>query len=166
MIRYILIPIPFAVTWVLLTNQPKLFSLGLGYAVALIMAVLLVPRRVLDRPLNTAGFSLRLLSAMIFIVRLLWDIFLSGIDVALRVIGIRNIQHTGIIAVDVGDDDEIIAGLSAHAITITPGELVVAYDEDDKIMYVHCMDVQRSRQSLPIDQARRVERFRRILGHD
>jgi multicomponent Na+:H+ antiporter subunit E len=55
-----------------------------------------------------------------------------------------------------------IAALSAHAITITPGELVVDFD-GAKVMYVHCLDTEATSKTADPAQAARLKLLRRVL---
>lgn len=56
-----------------------------------------------------------------------------------------------------------MAALSAHGITVAPGELVVDF-EDSHIMLVHCLDAEEAAKSIFEAQARRLRLFERILG--
>jgi multicomponent Na+:H+ antiporter subunit E len=49
----------------------------------------------------------------------------------------------GIVAIDAGCQSELGTALSAHAITLTPGELVLGMD-DQGILYAHCLDISQS----------------------
>jgi multicomponent Na+:H+ antiporter subunit E len=163
LLQYMLIPLPMAAIWVILTDQLSLISLVIGYIIGVGITVLLSQGKHVDiQPAKLPGEIGALVTYSFTLGR---DILLSGIDVALRVIGVRP-TRTGIIAVSVQDDSEIIAGLSAHSITITPGELVVDFDEPRRIMYVHCLDVEMSEPKLDSDQAERLDNFKRILGRD
>lgn len=167
-VRYVLFPVPFALLWMILTNEVGIISFLIGYLLAFSMGLLLVGSDTEQQSVTLNDIAGRLLALLRYILRLSVDILLSGIDVALRVIGLRSVARTGIIAVPIQDDEQrdVIAGLSAHAITITPGELVVTYDEDGGIMYVHALDVEASEQDCQTKQAERVAIYRRILGHD
>lgn len=170
MVQFILLPIPMALAWVALTDQPSLEGFAIGYVLAFGLAFVLTKNRPLA--FNLATVPRQILSTVIYVVTLAWDVFRSGIDVALRAAGIRPICP-GIIAVPIQHDDvegellrEVIAGLSAHAITITPGELVVDYNAERTVMYVHCLDAYSSVKTLDPDQTERLKMFKRILGRD
>ena len=66
-------------------------------------------------------------------------------------------------------ENELISAVSAHGITITPGELVVDFEETDEegvMMIVHSLNLDTSGQSLDEDQSMRLARIKGILGHD
>lgn len=165
--RYALVALPMAVVWVILTSQVSVWSFGIGYVISFAIALLL--SRSWETPLNFSLLKLpgQLFATLVYSLFLTWDILQAGIDVALRVFGVRPL-NPGIIAVSTQDeeDNDVIDGLSAHGITITPGQLVVDFSEDRNTMYVHALDVDASVPELDPDQARRLKYFRRMLGYD
>lgn len=78
-----------------------------------------------------------------YMVWLVWDIIRNGIAVARIVLAPTLPIRPGIIAIKSGMRTEAGTALSAHAITVTPGEMVVAVDEDGT-MYTHCLDAVNS----------------------
>lgn len=167
-IRRLTLPLPFTIVWMMMVQRFALDSFLIGYVLSYFIMLLVLDTQELQRPAKLSNLPRRLWTFITYVIRLWWKIFISGVDVALRVLGFRTITRSGIVAVPIQDDleDPVIAGLSAHGITITPGELVVAYDEEEKVMYVHCLDVEASLPFLNERQAERVKTFRRILGHD
>lgn len=165
--HYALLALPMALVWIILTNQVSVWSFGIGYVLSFGIVLLLSRSR--ETPLNISPAKLpgQLWATLIYSLFLTWDILQAGIDVALRVFGLRPL-NPGIIAVSTQDeeDSDVIDGLSAHGITITPGQLVVDFSEDRNTMYVHALDVDASVPELDPDQARRLRYFRRMLGHD
>jgi len=151
-----------SILWVIMTNQPNLagFALGFGVSYALLVAaggssgLSVVWRKVPSQVFWTLAYALVLTR----------DIAYSGWDVALRIVGARPIR-SGIIKVAVGDSRPSVGALSAHGITITPGQLVVEFDRDENV-YVHCLDVEASLDSIGGDQAKRLKFYRRMLGDD
>jgi multicomponent Na+:H+ antiporter subunit E len=65
-----------------------------------------------------------------YIVILVIDMVLSGIQVAIIVLSPTMPIRQGIIAIHSNCTSEVGTALSAHAITLTPGELVVEIDDD------------------------------------
>ncbi|HRF96434.1 MAG TPA: Na+/H+ antiporter subunit E [Aggregatilineales bacterium] len=159
---YLILAIPFGLIWVILTNVTSLESYLLGYVLGLIVVLLGVR---VDTDVNLATFPKQAWTFIRYSVFMVWQIALATWDVNLRVFGFRPVR-AGIIAVPIEDEtgDELIAGASAHSITITPGEVVVDYDKECKIMYVHCIDVEQSGKSLQPAQATRLAYFKRILN--
>jgi multicomponent Na+:H+ antiporter subunit E len=96
---------------------------------------------------------------------LLFDIMLNGVQVAKLVLSRKVPLTPGIVAVKCGKHSDIINGLSAHALTITPGEMVIAMDEND-VMYVHVLDSNNADQRLLKTLRRHRRMLRVILGEE
>ena len=118
--------------------------------------------------LNFARLPGQVIALVIYLARLFIDIVLSGVDVARRVLSPTVDINPGIIPVETGDpsNNAVIAALSAHSITITPGEMVIDFVEMENrtIMYVHALDVEDSKDSVSETQTRRLRLYDRILG--
>jgi multicomponent Na+:H+ antiporter subunit E len=73
----------------------------------------------------------------------MWDMVKGGVTTARIVLSPRMPLKTGIIAIPSKSRTDLGTALSAHAITLSPGELVVEMD-DQGVMYTHCLDVDKS----------------------
>jgi multicomponent Na+:H+ antiporter subunit E len=96
---------------------------------------------------------------------LLYDIMQNGIQVARLVLSPKISIKPGIIGVQCGKHSDIINGLSAHALTITPGEMVIAMGEDD-VMYVHVLHSTDADKRLLKILRRHRRMLRAILGEE
>jgi multicomponent Na+:H+ antiporter subunit E len=163
----LLLAFPMALAWMPLTANISVESFGVGYVLS--FAIL----RVLFHgapPAYRSGQHLpdQVLAAVLYLLMLFRDIFISAVDVAKRVIDPKMPLAPGIIAVETqidaesGETADNIAAASAHGITITPGELVVDFDGNQTI-YVHCLDVGASAQVAEANQTRRLVFLRRIF---
>jgi multicomponent Na+:H+ antiporter subunit E len=163
--RYAVFAIPMALMWVLLTGRLTLDSFLVGYLVSFALLLGILRNHALREGMMGRSLPGRLVTLVVYTLTLFRDIFLSGIDVAKRVLAPTLLLRPGILAVPTQDPDEhaVVAALSAHSITITPGELVVDFDEN-RVMYVHCLDVEASAANADRAQVRRLEMLRRILG--
>lgn len=87
--------------------------------------------------------------AVYALVLIPYDIVSSNLDLARRLIRRKVDIDPGIIRMDIGEIPPAASALVAHAITMTPGEIVVDYSADRKTIYVHLIDASRvsSRQS-------------------
>ena len=97
-----------------------------------------------------------------YIFRLLIDIVKSGIAVARYILDPRLPIQPGIIAIPAQTDDPKIIAISAHGITITPGEMVVEIGEDG-VMYTHCLDVMASGDISDKSQTARKKLLEKVL---
>lgn len=165
--RHFIYPVPLAMLWMLMAGRIEILSFIIGYALAFIIVWLLLSTLDMQPSYQTRNLPLRFALLALYVIQLNLEIVMSGIDVFLRIIGVRPMR-SGIVAVAVQDpdDNQVVAGLSAHSITITPGQLVVAYDPDGKTMYVHCLDVETMAPALEESQIKRVRMLRRIMGLD
>jgi multicomponent Na+:H+ antiporter subunit E len=71
------------------------------------------------------------------------DLAVSGWQTARLLLSRELNIRPGIITIPSGCESELATALSAHAISLAPGELVVEVDEHG-VMYTHCLDVTRS----------------------
>jgi len=162
--RRFVLSIPMGLAWMFITSQISLENFAVGYVLGFAIITVVQGLTVKEQVLALPG---QVWALVIYIGKLYWDITASSIDVARRIIDPDMPLKTGIIAVPVenGDDkDDLIAAMSAHGITVTPGTLVVDF-EDTTVMYVHCLDVEAAApRELNGGQRYRVEQFRKILG--
>jgi multicomponent Na+:H+ antiporter subunit E len=165
MIFYLFLALLSAGVWMTVTAQVNLGGFVIGYAVSLAVILILRPD---GRQVRLARLPQQLWAALLYVLSLFRDITLSSVDVARRALSPNMRLKPGIIAVPVGDPQgrEIVAALAAHNITITPGELVVDFDADNRTMYVHCLDVEQSAAGAAAAEQRRVTRLRDLLGDD
>jgi multicomponent Na+:H+ antiporter subunit E len=125
-----------------------------------------------DEPVRLSKIPGQLIGLVIYVIRLAIDVFLSGVDVAGRVIRPSLPIKPDVQRVNTQDatNDNLISALSAHSITITPGELVIDFEEGEHgetIMLVHTLDKDASNmEKLTRDQTKRLKLIRQILGHD
>jgi multicomponent Na+:H+ antiporter subunit E len=106
---------------------------------------------------SAAWWSLR------FLAFLIWDVIKCGVTVARIIIDPKLPIRQGIIVVKSGSPNETVTVLSAHGITITPGEQVVGFGEDGA-MAVHCLDAVSSGAGADAAQANRRNMLERIFG--
>lgn len=161
MFFYVLLAIPLAFTWMAVTSSPTPGGFLVGFIASLVVLLCLRPMQVSVELRQVPG---KILGIFIYVVILFRDIFMSSVDVARRALSRDMRLHPGIIAVPTQDAQQrdIVAALSAHHITITPGELVVEF-EGSRTMYVHSLDVEASAPNAEAAQARRLELLEKIL---
>lgn len=162
MLRRALLSLPFALAWGLISGQFNpgglLFGFGVSFVVLTGLGVQVRPVKIGQIPGQVAAF-------VIYVLLTLRDIFLSSIDVARRILSPSLRMEPGIIPVPTQDPlrREWIAALSAHNITVTPGQLVVDFD-DSEVMYVHCLDVTDSARTVTGAQALRLKLLTEMIG--
>ncbi|GIK56618.1 MAG: Na+/H+ antiporter subunit E [Chloroflexota bacterium] len=98
-----------------------------------------------------------------YVIMLVIDLVVSGVQVARIVLSPKMSIRPGIIAIDSQTSSDLATAFSAHAITLTPGELVVEIDENG-IMYTHCLDVEQAAIALAAAQQERRELLEKIFS--
>ena len=92
---------------------------------------------------------------------LIYDLIVSGIQVARIVLDPDLPIRQGDIAIPTTCETEVAQALSAHAITVTPGEMVVEIDKDGT-MYTHVLDATHAEEDAKRAQEMREEMLEKI----
>jgi multicomponent Na+:H+ antiporter subunit E len=143
-----------------LTANLELSNLILGLLIAAGLTRLLRPPR--------GEFVLRRLpAALLALVRYLFvvarDAIRSGLFAARLVLDPALPVKPGIIPIPSGCDSELATALSAHAITLAPGEMVVEIDEEG-VMYTHALDATHAAEYVAEAQRLRSELLSKIFS--
>lgn len=143
-----------------LTGNLELSNLVLGLLVAVGLTRLMRPPRA-EFPLRRLPRALVALARHLLVV--VADAIGSGIGAARIVLDPALPVKPGIIAIPSGVDSELATALSAHAITLAPGEMVVEIG-DGGTMYTHTLDATRAAEYLADAQEIRRALLREIFG--
>lgn len=153
--RRVQIAIPLFIVYLALSGNITPPNLILGALIALGVSSLLPMENHAPFPWKRLPNFLWALIRYVFVVAT--DVLQGGISTARIVLDPKLPIHPGIIALPAGSRTELGAALSAHAIILSPGELVVAMD-DEGTLFVHCLDVRKSAQ-----YAEAAQRLRQTL---
>ncbi len=167
MLRIITSSLVMALGWMALTGQLSVQGFVVGYIFGFAILWLIWPH---SGPLNhLSRLPSQVFYTIIYAAVLAYDILLSGVDVAKRVLPPTMHINPGIKVISTQDDSAhpLISALSAHSITITPGEMVIDFEAGDETrMYVHVLDVDASFPALESDQTARLKRIKKVMGYD
>ena len=141
------------------TANLELLNIIAGFIVASLVVLLIRPR---PHKVNWRQFPQVALAMVRYVLVLVYDLVVSGIQVARIVLNPSLPIQPGIIAIHSKCRSEKASALNAHAITLTPGELVVEMSEDGT-MYTHCLDASKSEQVVEQAQTMRVELLEKIF---
>lgn len=175
MLYTIVLAVPLALVWMIFSGQLTIqgFAIGYIFGFAVIIIVRNNTRRDVDveQQLNISGIPQQIAYLLYYIVRLAIDVLLSGLDVAGRVImpSLPILPDVKRIKTQDPQNNELVSALSAHSITITPGELVIdyEYENNETYMLVHVLDKNESTQEkLEEAQTKRLRLIQQILGLD
>jgi multicomponent Na+:H+ antiporter subunit E len=94
-----------------------------------------------------------------------YDLAVSGFQVARIVLDPRTEIRPGILAIPSDSESELGTALSAHALTLSPGELVLEID-DEGIMYTHVLDATDAESHLLEAERLRRDLLSKLLDED
>jgi multicomponent Na+:H+ antiporter subunit E len=155
--------LPLALLFMTLSDQWTWGGFGVGYGVGVVTLILTSE---FTEPINWRRLPTQILGLFLYIIWLGWEILLSGFDVARRVLDPRLPIQPGEMLVSTQDahNDVAISALSAHAITVTPGEMVTDFTHENgqTQMIVHTLDIEATGEKVDNDQTRRLRFLQRI----
>lgn len=160
--------LPLAIGWTIYTAQPTPGNFLLGYVFS-VTALAATGLRGDNVRIRNAPRQLYNLAA--YTAYLASEVLSAGLKVSRVILSPSLPINPGIAKISTQDksENQLISAVSAHGITITPGELVVDFEEtgeDGVMMIVHSLNLDGSGASLEDDQRKRLARIRGILGHD
>ena len=68
------------------------------------------------------------------------EIFTGTWLVAKHVVGIRPLEHPGIVRIPIGERSPVSRGMAGYVITVSPGTFLVDFDNETNEMLVHAID--------------------------
>ena len=167
LIKRLILAIPLTIGWTIYTSQPTMGNIVLGY---IFSVVVLFAIRVQGDSFKFKNLPRQIVNLVLYIVFLSYEILKAGIGVARIALSPTMPIKPGTTPVSTQDEtgNEVISAISAHGITITPGELVIDFDERDDGVYmiVHSLNIETSKPNLDNDQSKRLKRIKGILGYD
>jgi multicomponent Na+:H+ antiporter subunit E len=140
MSAYIRIAVVFALVYLALTANLQPSNIVVAVAIGLLVALIIRPE---PKEFNIGRFPGAAVAIILYVIYLTIDVIRNGVNVARIVLDPKLPIRPGIIAIKSGMKTELGTALSAHAITITPGEQVIEIG-DDGTMYTHCLDAVTS----------------------
>jgi multicomponent Na+:H+ antiporter subunit E len=142
-----------------LTGNLAFNNILVGLLIASAIALLLGPTRSAVE-LRRAPRSL--LALLQYTLLLAYDIVRSGVGVARIVLDPKLPIRPGILAIPSECESDLGVALVSHALSVTPGELVVGVDHE-RTLYVHCLDASHAEDTIREAQALRRTLLSRIL---
>ncbi len=162
MIQILVAALPISLLWVTVTGRVEWGGLLVGYVIGVItlgvlghLGIHFEGRVTLNQVIAVIRYS-----ALLF-----WNGLVSSVQVALLLLRPKIELKTGIVALKTGDAsaDQRLAAVSAHGLNMTPGQLVIDFD-DSGTLFVHCLDYEHLRPRLDLEQQERIKLLREILG--
>lgn len=129
-----------ALVYLTLTSNLELSNIVVALLLATGVVALVRPT---PRPATRRNFARSTVALILYIANLIRALTVSGIQVARIVLSPSLPIRPGIIAIPAETETDLGLALVTHAVTLTPGELVVEID-DDHVMYTHALDATRA----------------------
>ena len=136
-----------------LTANLEVSNLVLGLLIAGGLTLLMRPRR---GRINLRRLPRAVLAVGQYALIVVYDAIKSGLAMARIILDPALPIKPGIIAIPSGCSSELATALSAHSITLAPGEMVIEISEDG-VMYTHTMDVTHAAEYVADAQRLRRE---------
>ena len=157
---YLLIIVPLLFVYLELSSNFELSNIIVGLMIVTGIVKLIRPRRLSTdlRRLRSSVFAL-----MRYLLKLVYDVIASGIQVARIVMDPALPIKPGIVSISSECESEMGTALSAHAITLAPGEMVVEMDEKG-VMYTSCLDTTNSEKYIEDAQKIRKDLLQKIFA--
>lgn len=156
----LLLIVPLLLVYLELSSNFELSNVVVGLLIVSGILLLIRPRR---RPMVWHRLPSAIVALIKYVVILAYDLIMSGIQVARIVLDPALPIQQGIVAIPSECESELGSALSAHAITLTPGELVIEMDEQG-VMYTHCLDATKSEQYVAEAQKMRRDLLEKIFS--
>lgn len=150
--------VPITILYIMLTGNPEPLNWLLGLLIAVGVVALIRPN---PTPLDWSHLPRALYTLIAFMVLLLRDLIASGIQVARLVLRPPDTFNQGIVAIPDDTHETWVTTLSAEAITLTPGEMVVEIG-DDGTLYTHTLDVDKTLANSFAAQQKRARQLEEI----
>jgi multicomponent Na+:H+ antiporter subunit E len=148
------------VLWTLLWDQVSVLSVVTGILLALLVTrVFYLPPVELPDRVNPLGL-------VVFLGHFLFDLVRASFQVAWLAIDPRRVPTSSIVAVQLSTKSDLSLTLTALAVSLVPGSLVVEADRQDDILYLHVLgtetaaDVEKARADVVAVE----ERIVRAIG--
>ena len=156
----LLLIVPLLLVYLELSSNFELSNVVVGLLIVSGILLLIRPRR---RSMAWHRLPSAIVALIKYVVILAYDLIMSGIQVARIVLDPALPIQQGIVAIPSECESELGSALSAHAITLTPGELVIETDEQG-VMYTHCLDATKSEQYVAEAQKMRRDLLEKIFS--
>lgn len=166
LIKRLILAVPLAIGWTIYTAQLTPGNILLGYVFSFIV---LIAVRVRGDMFQLSNIPRQLFYTVAYLLFLSKEVLISGLQVA-RITLMPSLPiDPGIVSINTQDktENDVISAISAHGITITPGELVIDFEntpDDGILMVVHSLNISKSAFTLDNDQTIRLRRIKGILG--
>jgi len=147
--------------WLLLSGKFDMFHIFAGIICSLLVA-LFSKKLVLANPTDRGGVGIEIYRFARYTLWLIYQIFVSGIDVTKRVFKLRMPINPGIIKCRPRLQSDVALTILANSITLTPGTMTMDISNGD--IFIHCLAIE-DEQKLMESAADFEAHIIRLLGY-
>jgi multicomponent Na+:H+ antiporter subunit E len=147
--------------WMILSGKFDLFHITAGIISSLAVA-LFSGKFILSNPTDRGGVGIEIYRFSRYTLWLIYQIFISGIDVTKRVFKVKMPINPGIIKCRPKLESDVALTMLANSITLTPGTMTV--DISDGEIFIHCLAIE-DEQKLIESEADFEAHIIRLLGY-
>jgi len=99
-----------------------------------------------------------------YVLHLLWDIFVSNLDVARKVLTSNRRLNPGFVAYPLELSDDFPMTILASTISLTPGTVSVDFSEDKKWLYIHALHIDSEQEIIDFIRQRYEQPLQEIFA--
>lgn len=128
--------VALVVLWMLLWGAVNPLNFVTGVILALV-----VTRMLYLPPVELSG-RFNLWWFVVFLVRLVADVFTASFEVALQAFSPRGGRSNAVIAAQLHTRSDFILTLTSMAVSLIPGSVVIEVDRNNSILYLHVLGIE------------------------
>ena len=155
---YLLTLVLLVLVWMALWGSASLIVIGIGVVVSALI-LLLFPL-----PTMVFRFGIHPWRTLVLVVRFLYDVVIASVQVGWLAIRPR-LPKSQITTVQLASDSDLLEALTALAVSLVHGSLIVDADADNRTLTIHVLDAEhRSMDEFAAQVLAQERRIRLALG--
>ncbi len=127
--------------WLALTAKGGVQELVSGFVVALLVTLIAGRFAFAEGPPAARGLVRRLAVAFLYFWKFLWEMIKANVHVASIVLRPGCPIKPGIVKIKTGLRRDVALTILGNSITLTPGTFTVDIDPENRVLYIHCIEV-------------------------
>lgn len=128
--------------WLALTARSGIQEILIGVVVALLVTLIAGRFAFAEGPPAARGLVRRLAGAFLYFWKFLWEMIKANVHVASIVLRPGCPIKPGIVKIKTGLSRDIALTILGNSITLTPGTFTVDIDPENRVLYIHCIEVK------------------------
>ena len=157
---YLLTLVLLVLVWMALWGSASLIVILIGLVVSAIILL------VFPLPTMVFRFGLHPWRTLVLIGRFLWDVVVASIQVGWLAVRPR-LPQPEVTTVQLAGDSDLIEALTALAVSLVPGSLIVDADAETRTLTIHVLDAERrTMESFGEQVLAQERRIRLALGDE